>query len=81
MSRGERQQLIVTAHYADGSTRDVTHLAAFQANEDAIAAVDDNGMVTSENPLLPRPLNLPAASPATDDPLPVEVHRHASHAH
>lgn len=40
-----QQQLIVTAHYSDGSTSDVTHLATFQSNESVIAAVDASGMV------------------------------------
>lgn len=39
------QQLIVTAHYSDGSTRDVTHLTTFQSNESAIAAVGSSGLV------------------------------------
>lgn len=42
-----KQQLIVTAHFADGSTRDVTPLAAFQSNEGAIAGVDKRGIVTT----------------------------------
>jgi len=39
------QQLVVTARFADGSTRDVTHLADFSANEKEIAEVDETGMV------------------------------------
>ena len=39
------QQLIVTAHYSDGTTADVTHLAAFQSNESAVAAVSPDGLV------------------------------------
>ena len=44
----EKQQvtLKVTAHYDDGSTRDVTRLAAFQSNEAPIADVDENGVIT-----------------------------------
>lgn len=42
-----QQQLIVTAHYSDGSTRDVTPLATFQSNESAIAGVDENGLVAA----------------------------------
>ncbi len=41
--------LQVTAHYADGSTRDVTEMAAYQSNESAIAAVADDGQVTTNN--------------------------------
>lgn len=42
-----KQQMIVTAHFADGSTRDVTPLAAFQSNESAIASVDRKGIITT----------------------------------
>ncbi len=41
------QQLRVTAHYSDESTRDVTHLATYQSNDSAIAAVDESGLVTA----------------------------------
>lgn len=40
-----QQQLIVTAHYSNGSTRDVTSLTAYQSNEGAVASVDDDGLV------------------------------------
>jgi hypothetical protein len=40
------QQLAVTAHYADGRTRDVTHLAAYETSDTAVATVDANGFVT-----------------------------------
>jgi len=40
-----KQPLTAIAHYDDGSTRDVTSLAAFQSNESPIAAVDDAGVV------------------------------------
>ncbi len=39
------QQLLVTASYSDGTTRDVTHLATFQSNESAIAAVRPDGLI------------------------------------
>ncbi len=42
-----KQQIIVTAHFADGSTRDVTPLAAFQSNESAIASVDRKGLIAT----------------------------------
>jgi len=41
----EKQPLVVTARYSDGSTRDVTGLAAFQSNESAIVAVDPAGLM------------------------------------
>lgn len=44
---GEQQQLSVTAHYSDGSTRDVTPLATYQSNESVTAAVDERGLVTA----------------------------------
>jgi len=40
-----RQQIIVTAHFANEAREDVTHLTAFQSNESAIAAVDEHGLV------------------------------------
>ena len=40
LATGGEQQLVVTAHYTDGTAADVTHLATFQSNESAIAAVD-----------------------------------------
>jgi uncharacterized protein DUF1549 len=42
-----RRQLIVTACYSDGSTRDVTSLSAYQSNQPAVAAVSDTGLVTA----------------------------------
>ncbi len=39
------QQLLVTAHYSDDSTEDVTHLATYQSNESPLAAVDANGLI------------------------------------
>lgn len=42
----EKRQLLVTARFADGSTRDVTRLASFKSNEDGVASADDNGRVT-----------------------------------
>lgn len=43
--RGE-QQLKVVATWSDGRTKDVTQLATYQSNNDALAAVDENGLVT-----------------------------------
>ena len=42
-----KQQLIVTAFYSDGSTRDVTRMAGYQSNESAIAAVDKHGLIST----------------------------------
>src|SRR5262245_36557296 len=45
MTFGAEQQLAVTAHYSDGSTEDVTHLAQFSSSESVYAAVNPNGLV------------------------------------
>jgi hypothetical protein len=45
MAPGASQQVAVTAVYSDGSTSDVTHLAAFQSSESAVVAVDTSGVV------------------------------------
>ncbi|MBI2808424.1 MAG: DUF1553 domain-containing protein [Planctomycetes bacterium] len=39
------QQLLITAHYSDKTTEDVTHLTMFQSNESVIASVDAQGRV------------------------------------
>jgi hypothetical protein len=41
------QQLKVTARYSDGSSRDVTRLALFEANDVAMASTTDNGLVST----------------------------------
>ncbi len=46
LNHGE-QQLLVTAHYSDGSVRDVTDAAAYQSNENAIIAVNERGLMTA----------------------------------
>ena len=46
-ARRAAQALRVTAHYSDGSTRDVTSLADFSSNEKSVAAVDEVGSVTT----------------------------------
>lgn len=45
LDAGAEERLTATAHYSDGSTRDVTALADFQSSENAIVAVDDRGLV------------------------------------
>ncbi|MGC1275470.1 MAG: DUF1549 and DUF1553 domain-containing protein [Planctomycetaceae bacterium] len=45
MVPGGKQQVLITARYADGTTEDVTDLAIFQSNESAIAAIDENGLI------------------------------------
>ncbi len=45
LGRGEAFELRVTARFSDGSTEDVTHLAAYGSSESTIVAVDDDGRV------------------------------------
>ncbi|MGH7134766.1 MAG: DUF1549 domain-containing protein, partial [Pirellulales bacterium] len=45
LAAGQSEQLMVTAWYTDGSTRDVTRSSTFQSNESAIVAVDKKGLV------------------------------------
>ena len=39
------QQLTVTAHFEDGSKRDITDIAIYEANQEDMAEVDENGRV------------------------------------
>jgi hypothetical protein len=43
---GERMPLRVVAHWSDGSAEDVTPLCRYQSNDEAIATVDADGVVT-----------------------------------
>ncbi|WP_346330594.1 DUF1549 and DUF1553 domain-containing protein [Prosthecobacter sp. SYSU 5D2] len=43
------QQLKVMARYTDGSSRDVTELALFEANDTAMATANENGLVNTLN--------------------------------
>jgi hypothetical protein len=45
ISRNNRQQFAVYAHYSDGSVIDVTQRAQFETNDPDIAAVDGTGLV------------------------------------
>ncbi len=45
LPRGSAQQIVVTAHYTDGSTEDVTRWAQYQSNETEVAAVETGGRV------------------------------------
>lgn len=44
---GAAQRMVAVAHYSDGTTRDVTNLAAFTTNNELSAAVTDTGAVTA----------------------------------
>ena len=41
-----KQQISVVASYTDGTTRDVSRIAAYESSHPAVAAVDANGLVT-----------------------------------
>ncbi len=41
------QQMIALAHFSDGSVRDVTNLACYSSSDDAVATVDENGLVVA----------------------------------
>jgi hypothetical protein len=45
---GMKQQLIVIAHYPDGTTRDVTREAKFTSSLNDVAKITDDGVVTAE---------------------------------
>jgi hypothetical protein len=49
-ARANTQQLTVTARYSDGSTRDVTNLALFSANNTSTVKTDKNGLATAGAP-------------------------------
>lgn len=43
-----QQRLIVTAHFADGSTKDFTHQALYTSNNKDVASVDETGIVKAK---------------------------------
>ena len=45
MSRNQEQQLLVTATYSDGSTKDVTRLSQYESNQKDMAEVSATGLV------------------------------------
>jgi hypothetical protein len=45
LAPGDRQQLILLAHYSDGRRRDVTRWAKFDATQVSVAKADDQGVV------------------------------------
>src|SRR5579872_148760 len=42
---GARQQLVVLAHFSDGSIRDVTPIACYSSSSEAVARIGDDGVV------------------------------------
>ena len=45
MSRNQEQQLLVTATYSDGSSKDVTRLCQYESNQKDLAEVSPSGLV------------------------------------
>ena len=45
------RQMLVTARYSDGIERDVTRLCKFQSNDDSIAKISAEGIVSGERGL------------------------------
>jgi hypothetical protein len=45
---GNRQRFVAVAHYDDGTTRDVSGLAAFMTNNATSAAISGDGLVTAD---------------------------------
>ena len=45
MQTGSQQQILATAHYSDGTTRDVTSAAGYASNASLIAEADRQGLV------------------------------------
>lgn len=77
VSNNGKLPLKVTAHYSNGTTRDVTRMAQFQSNEAAIANVDVNGVISTstiigESAVMARYMNVIAVC-TVSVPLPNEV--------
>jgi uncharacterized protein DUF1549/uncharacterized protein DUF1553/Big-like domain-containing protein len=47
--KDSKRQLLVTARYSDGTERDATRMVKFQSNDDSIAKVNAEGIVTAEH--------------------------------
>ena len=47
MAMGQSQPLVITATYSDGKQFDVTRLARFQSNQEGLATVSEDGVVTA----------------------------------
>ncbi len=43
------QQVVVLAHFSDNTVRDVTALASFSSSDEAVATVDENGLVVASD--------------------------------
>ena len=43
---GDRSQVLVSAHYDDGTVADVTHWSKFSATDESVASVNDDGLAS-----------------------------------
>ncbi len=50
LRKADRQQIIVRAHYDNGRIEDVTHWAKYSATDEAVASVDEHGLVSVIGP-------------------------------
>ncbi|TXT35179.1 MAG: Ig-like domain-containing protein, partial [Planctomycetota bacterium] len=48
-TENDQQQLTVTAHFSDGTSRDVTRRAVYDSNVPELATADERGMVTTQS--------------------------------
>ncbi|MEO1529806.1 MAG: DUF1549 domain-containing protein, partial [Planctomycetota bacterium] len=46
LAPGDQSQILVNAHYDDGSVVDVTHWSQFSTTDESVASVDDQGLAT-----------------------------------
>ena len=49
MRPAHTQQMVALAHFSDGTMRDVTRLACFSSSDEAVATVDENGLVVGQD--------------------------------
>src|SRR5690606_593346 len=50
MSPGQKQQMVVIAHYTDGRMEDVTHWVKWTSANEVVSQVNQDGMVTVVGP-------------------------------
>ena len=49
LGRGTKLPLLVTAHFSDGTSRDVTRRAVYDSNVPELATADDRGLLTTQS--------------------------------
>jgi hypothetical protein len=49
LDRNGQQQLVVLAHYSNGTTEDVTRRAQYESNDTELATVNESGLVTAQS--------------------------------